>query len=134
MTDMKPTPRPNADTKPFWEACNDGKLLFQRCNSCGEPQFYPRAVCTKCESRDLAWQESDGRGTVHTFTIVQRAPSAAFKADGPYVLALIDLDEGFRMMVNIVDCDPGAVSIGAPVEIAFEDRSGQAIPQARLQD
>jgi uncharacterized protein len=130
MTDLKTVPVPNADTQTFWDACNEDRLLFQTCKDCGHTQFYPRVVCVSCESRDLKWHDSAKLGTVHSYTIVQRAPSPAFKADAPYLLALIDLDEGFRMMVNILNCPTYAASIGMKVHIIFEDREGQKVPQA----
>ena len=126
----KPAPVPNADTKPFWDACNEGRLIYQSCRSCGHTQFYPRAICVNCEGRDLDWLDATPAGTVHTFTVVHRAPTPAFREDAPYVLALIDLDDGFRMMMNVVDCDPEAVEIGMAVRIVFEDRDGQHVPQA----
>ncbi len=126
----KPVPRANADTRPFWEGCNEGRLLYQRCGSCGTAQFYPRALCARCGASKLDWAEAEPRGTVHSFTVVHRAPSAAFKEDVPYVLALVDLADGFRMMLNVVGCAPEAVRIGLAVRIVFEDRDGQKIPQA----
>ena len=129
---QKPIPRPNGDTQPFWDACNEERLIFQRCTACGYAQFYPRSACVKCESVDLEWKEADAVGVVHTFTIVNRAPSSAFRGDVPYVLALIDLADGFRMMMNIVDCDPKDVSIGKTVRIVYEQRAGQKVPQAAL--
>jgi uncharacterized protein len=130
MTEMKPVPVPNADTQAFWDACNDDRLLFQVCEDCGHTQFYPRAICTACESRNLDWRDSAKRGIVHTYTLVQRAPSPAFRADAPYILALIDLNEGYRMMMNIIDCPDNAASIGMKVRIVFENRDGQNVPQA----
>lgn len=127
----KPIPVPNADTKPFWDACNEERLIVQKCRSCGHVQFYPRALCVKCEARDLDWREAEPAGKVHSFTIVHRAPTPAFKETAPYVLALIDLEDGFRMMMNIVDCDHGKIAIDMPVHIVFEDRDGQRLPQAR---
>jgi uncharacterized OB-fold protein len=126
----KPTPVPNADTCPFWDACNEERLIVQTCESCGHIQFYPRALCVKCEGRDLDWRDTKPNGKVHTFTIVYRAPTPAFKAKAPYVLALIDLDDGFRMMTNIVNCEPESIAIDMPVRIVFEDRDGQRLPQA----
>lgn len=132
-TPAKPVPRPNADTRPFWDACNDGRLTFQKCRSCGHAQFYPRSACTACESADLEWRDAAPHGTIHSFTVVHRAPSPAFRADVPYVLALVDLADGFRMMMNVVGCDPATVAIGQPVRIVFEDRAGQKLPQATPQ-
>ncbi len=126
----KPTPTPNADTSAFWEACNEDRLIVQTCRSCGHVQFYPRALCVACEGRDLAWRDAAPTGTVHTFTVVHRAPTPAFKADAPYVLALIDLDDGFRMMMNVVNTPHDEIVIGMSVRIVFEDRDGQKLPQA----
>ncbi len=130
MTNLKPVPVPNADTQVFWDACNEDRLLFQTCRDCNHTQFYPRAICASCQSRNLEWRDSGKLGVVHSYTIVQRAPSPAFKADAPYLLALIDLDEGFRMMMNILDCPADAASIGMPIQVVFEQRDGQKVPQA----
>ena len=128
--DAKPAPVANADTRPFWEACNRGELLYQRCGSCRRPQFYPRAVCTHCLGADLEWEPSAGRGTVYSVTVNHRAPNPAFEPDVPYAIALVDLDEGFRMMMNVVGCDPASVRIGTRVRVVFESRGEQRIPQA----
>ncbi|NKB59061.1 MAG: hypothetical protein GKS00_22260 [Alphaproteobacteria bacterium] len=126
----KPVPVPNADTQPFWDACNEERLIVQTCKACGHVQFYPRALCVKCDGRDLDWRDAKPSGKVHTFSIVHRAPTPAFRADSPYVLALIDLDDGFRMMMNVVNCPPENVSIDMAVRIVFEERNGQRLPQA----
>ena len=133
----KPIPHATAETQPFWEGCRRGELLYQRCRACGHAQFYPRTLCTACLGSDLEWLRSGGRGTVHAFTVVMRAPSEAFKADVPYVLALVDLEEGFRMMLNVRGADPDwgpdALRIGQPVRIVFEERGGQMLPQAEVE-
>jgi uncharacterized OB-fold protein len=126
----KPSPKPNADTAEFWAACNRGELTYQVCGDCGHVQFYPRALCTACQSGRLEWRTSAGRGEVHTFTVNHRAPNEAFRQDAPYVIALVDLDEGFRMMMNVLDCPAEQVAIGMRVKVVFEDRDGQKIPQA----
>lgn len=131
--DLKPVPHANADSRAFWDACNRRELTYQRCGACGHVQFYPRALCTACQSKGLEWQVSAGRGTVYTFTVNHRAPTPAFKVEAPYVIALVDLDEGFRMMLNVVNCPPEEVAIGMPVQITFEPRGEngeQLIPQA----
>ncbi len=126
----KPAPKPTSETVPFWEGCNRSELLFQKCRGCGHVQFYPRTRCTQCHGDALTWERSEGRGTLHTFTVVHRAPTEAFKPDLPYVLALVDMAEGFRMMMNVVNCDPESIQIGTPVSITFERRGEQMIPQA----
>lgn len=128
----KPTPIPNADTRTFWEACNRKVLLFQQCNACGYHQFYPRSLCKQCASQDLEWVEAAPQGRVFSFTVQYRAPTPVFREDIPYIIALIDLRDGIRMMMNVMNCAPEDVYIGMPVQIVFEERGedGQKIPQA----
>lgn len=128
----KPVPVPNADTRAFWEGCASGELRYQQCSGCGRAQFYPRAHCASCQSRDLKWRRSSGLGVVYSHTTVQRAPTPAFKAMVPYVIALVDLEEGFRMMMNVLDCEPAKVSIGARVRVVFRESDGVVLPQAVL--
>ncbi len=130
---MKPIPAANADTQAYWEAAAKERLLYQVCGGCSHTLSYPRGVCPRCHSGDLAWRESSGRGRIVTFSIVHRAPTPAFKADVPYVLALVDFDEGFRLMMNVLGDDALDTKIGDPVEVIFEAR-GEAqdkLPQAR---
>lgn len=119
----KPLPIPTEDSRDYWEACRRHQLVVQSCNACGKPQFYPRALCSHCFSTDLGWIQASGRGTVYSFTIVHRPPNPAFNAEVPYVIALVDLDEGVRMMSWLVDCDLAAVKIGGAVEVTFRDES-----------
>lgn len=129
---MKPLPKINADTVCFWDGARVHELRYQRCQACALAQFPPGSVCTHCHSRRLSWRTSGGRGTIHSFTIVHRAPLAEFRADVPYVIALVDLDEGFRMMLNVRDVAPEAVSIGQRVRVIFEstERDDVVLPQA----
>ncbi|MCY3640122.1 MAG: Zn-ribbon domain-containing OB-fold protein, partial [Gammaproteobacteria bacterium] len=120
----------NPATQPFWDACAQGRLLLQRCGDCGHLQLYPRLLCAACGSRTLGWVEASGRGTVKTFTIIRRAVSAAFEPDAPYVVALVELEEGPTLMSNIIGRDPASVAIGQPVRVTFEARGeGIAVPQ-----
>lgn len=127
-----PLPKPNADTQPYWDAAAEGRLLYQQCTACNRPQFYPRGFCVACHSDKVEWRESTGLGTIVTFSQVFRAPSAAFRDMSPYIIALIDLDEGFRMMVNIVESENGQVSIGAKTETVFQEVGGFTLPQGKL--
>lgn len=129
----KPLPQPNAVTQHFWSGCADGRFEFQHCRSCGHRQFPPRLACTKCRGADLDWRRAGGYGTVYSFTVVHRAPLDAFKADVPYVIAIVELEEGVRAMMNVRVSDPATVAIGMPVEIFFEATAeGQPpLPQAR---
>jgi len=111
-------PVPDAVTQPFWDGVAEGVLRLQWCATCGRHVFYPRAVCPQCMSDDLEWVEASGAGAVHSFTVVHRAPPD-YRDDVPYVVALVDLDEGVRMMTRLVDVEPAAVSVGMPVELAI---------------
>lgn len=125
----KPLPPITPETRPFWDGCRAGELRYQSCRGCGAPQFYPRTLCARCGGTDLAWRTSRGEGTVYAVTVVHRPPSAAFRADAPYALALVDLDEGFRMMAQVGGTEPDRVAIGDRVRVAFERRGDVAIPR-----
>lgn len=125
-------PEPNADSRPYWNAARERRLLIRQCNACGTKHFMPRHACPQCWSDDIAWMDSQGMGSVHTFSIVHRAPLPEFAANAPYVVAMIDLDEGPRMFTNIVGPDALQVAIGDRVEVSFEDRGdGHLVPQFR---
>ena len=128
----KPLPELTNLTRPFWEAAKEGKLLVQRCCNCGERIFYPRNICTNCMSSNLEWVQVEGRGKVHTFTIVHYPPFPSFQNDVPYVLAVIELKEGPRMLTNIVECSTEKVNIGMEVEVVFDHVTKEiAIPEFR---
>jgi uncharacterized protein len=112
-------PVPDAVTRPFWEGIAGGVLRVQRCRACGRHVFYPRAVCPHCTSGELGWVEAGGAGRVHSFTVVHRAPPE-YRDDVPYVVALVDLEEGVRLMTRLVDVEPAAVSVDMPVEVAIQ--------------
>lgn len=118
-------PRPTPESAPFWQGCQDQKLLLQYCTVCGTHQFYPRVICANCMSEQLEWREASGRGTVETYTVVTRAVSEAYAADVPYVIALITLEEGPRMMSNVIGCDVESVKCGVAVEVVFERWSAE---------
>ncbi len=133
MTDyQKPIPIPGYDSEPFWRGCKGHELLIPHCQDCGAYHFFPRFFCTKCLSRKIEWVKSKGLGTVYTFTIIDRAGIPAFQKEVPYVLALVELDEGVRMMTNIVGCRPEGVEVGMKVEVVFEDITADiALPKFR---
>jgi uncharacterized protein len=121
----RPAPVPDADSAPYWAAAREGKLLVQRCESCGHFQLYGRAVCTVCWG-DVSWVEASGRGEVATWTVIRQNYSRPFRDWIPYVVALVDLEEGPRLMTNIVDCDPDEVTMGMKVVARFEEVSEEA--------
>ena len=117
----KPVPVPDDVTGPFWEATKQGRLLIQRCPNCGVHQFYPQSSCRTCLSQNLEWVDAKGKGTIYSYTVIHRAPNRPFEPDVPYTVSLVDLDEGCRMLSNIVEVSPEAVRVGMPVEVVFEE-------------
>jgi uncharacterized OB-fold protein len=125
----RPLPRfPEPDTEPFWRATRDHRLVYPVCRACGNVVFYPRRHCTRCLSTDLEWRTSAGWGTVYTFTVIRQHGHPWFKERIPYVVAFVDLDEGFRLMTHIVGTDPEAVRVGQRVRLVWEDAGEVALP------
>ncbi|MDO9072476.1 MAG: Zn-ribbon domain-containing OB-fold protein [Rubrivivax sp.] len=122
MTTMydKPLPVVDPESAPYWSALKDKRLILKRCRDCGRHHFYPRALCPHCHSDALDWADARGTGSIYSFTIARRPAGPAFKADAPYVVAVIDLDEGARMLTNIVIDDVEAVRIGQRVTVHFD--------------
>lgn len=130
MHESLPKPIVNADSEPYWNAARERRLFIRKCKACCELHFMPRYLCPSCWSDQLEWVEASGTGSVHSFTIVRRASAAEFAPRVPYVVALIDLDEGPRMMANVLGDNAFSVSIGDRVQVTFEDRGdGALIPQ-----
>ncbi len=117
-----PLPRPTPLSRPHWEGCREGVLRVQRCDACGSHVFIPRPVCTTCLSEDLTWVESAGRGAVYSYTVVHRPQRPEFSV--PYTVAIIELDEGWHMLTNLVDVD-GEPAIGMRVEVDFRRMSDE---------
>ncbi len=117
----RPVPRVDEESRPFWEACARHELYIQQCRPCGTVFYYPRAFCPEDLSQDFEWLRCSGRGTVYTFTITRQNQSSGFRNKVPYVMAYVELEEGVRVLTNIVGCDPESVTIGMPVEVTFED-------------
>ncbi len=124
-----PLPKfPEPDTEPFWDATKDHELKYQVCDDCGGVVWHPRRHCTHCTSLNLSWETSKGEGTVYTYSIVRQNYYPAFRERIPYVVAWIDLDEGFRMLSNVVGVDAESVSVGQRVKVDWEDKDGLALP------
>jgi uncharacterized OB-fold protein len=121
MTYTKPLPKPNADTRIFWEQCKEHRLTFQKCNDCNHVRWPPALLCPQCHSVSHDGIVSPGRGTVYTFVVYHQAFHPAFKEDLPYVVAVIKLEEGPQIVSNIVGCDPVKVACDMPVELIWED-------------
>ncbi|MFQ5852919.1 MAG: Zn-ribbon domain-containing OB-fold protein [Candidatus Binatia bacterium] len=125
-------PTIEGETRRYWEAAARHQLLIQRCRSCQSYQFYPRGFCGECYSLDMEWVPSSGKGTVWTFTVTRQNRDRSFREMVPYVLAYVELEEGVKMMTNIVECKPEEVFIGMPVEVTFEDVTREvSIPKFR---
>jgi uncharacterized OB-fold protein len=128
----KPLPRVDEESRGFWEACARHELYLQRCRRCATQRFYPRAVCPACLSDAVQWVRASGRGTVYSFTVTHQNQAPGFREALPYVLAIVELAEGPRLMTNVVECAPDAVRIGLPVEVVFEDVSAEiSLPKFR---
>jgi uncharacterized OB-fold protein len=122
---QRPLPTPDRDSEFFWESARRQELVLQQCADCQKFRFYPRSVCPHCLSDRFEWRRASGHGVVYSFTVIHRPPTPAFREQVPYVLALIDLAEGVRMMSNIVGCDPQEVAMGMPVEVTFEELTAE---------
>lgn len=122
MTEYKkPLPEIQPWTKEFWEGAKKHKLLIQQCKDCGINIFYPRKYCPECWSSELGWIEASGKAKIYAHTITLTGVEEKFAEDLPYVLAMVDLEEGIRMMTKVVGVDPEEVKIGMDVSVVFED-------------
>lgn len=126
MSDTDPAPRrrfepPTSSAgEPFWAGTREQRLLLPWCRSCERPHWYPREVCPFCLAPDLDWREATGRGSVHAASTMPKAALPMLADRVPYVVAIVELVEGVRMMTNIVDVDPDAVAVGAAVRVVWE--------------
>jgi uncharacterized protein len=118
---------PEPDTEPFWSATAEHRLTYQVCRACGQVVFHPRRHCTGCTSSDLEWRDSAGLGTLYTFTVIRRSGQPFFRARIPYLVGLVDLDEGFRMLAEIA-AEPGSLQVDQRVSLTWEDHAGLSIP------
>jgi hypothetical protein len=127
-----PPPAFDWETRPYWEGAGRGELLLQRCRDCGAFQHRPRALCVSCLSDAIEWQRASGRGRVYSFTVTHQNQAPPFRDATPYVLAYVELDEGPRLLSNIVGCAPESVRIGMPVAVEFQPAKGEiAVPRFR---
>jgi uncharacterized protein len=120
---LGPLPVPGPDDAPYWQGLKDGMLLIQRCDNCGAVRHPPRPRCGQCVAAAFSWIPATGSGTVYSFTIVRHAPNPQLAEAVPYVVALIELDEGPRLVSNVVGVEPDIVAVGQRVQVAF-DRLG----------
>ncbi|MPZ93426.1 MAG: hypothetical protein GEU96_00660 [Propionibacteriales bacterium] len=118
---LRVVPQPTPESQPFWDACARHELVIQRCRSCGRFWFPPSNHCQHCWSEDFAWEPVSGRGELYTFTVYRRAYAPELAEQLPYVVGVVELEQGPRLITNIVDREPGDVRVGMPVEVVFLD-------------
>ncbi|MGD6741796.1 Zn-ribbon domain-containing OB-fold protein [Streptomyces sp. BH106] len=122
-------PVPTPETAPFWDACNEGTFLLQRCRDCGKTQYHYRALCCHCWSDQVDDFASSGKGTVWTCSVVYKNNTPGYVDKLPYVVGLVELEGGVKVFGNILGDAPEAVDIGTAVEITFAKAdNGQMIP------
>ncbi len=132
MTKPLKHPKPGVDweTRAYWEGCGRHELILQRCRGCGTLQHRPRALCVSCLRDEIEHFPASGRGTVYSFTVTHQNQASGFREALPYVLAYVELEEGVRLLTNIVGCAPEDVRIGLPVEVEYADLEGEiAVPR-----
>src|SRR5262245_27228667 len=117
---LKPLPRVDALTAPFWEGCKLGELRLQRCANCGAYRLPPRPICARCLSQESEWVASRGRGRVWSWTIIHPPVLPAFESDVPYNVVVVELDEGVRLVSNLLDVPAAEIRADLPVEVVFD--------------
>ena len=116
-------------TQPFWDGTREKRFLVQWCVDCAQPVFFPREVCPGCLGTNLEWRPSTGRGVVHAVTVEYKPQNPAMADRAPYAVALVDLDDGIRMLSNVVGCPPEEITVGMPVQVTWEELSdGRNLP------
>jgi hypothetical protein len=120
-TPPKPKPRPAPESLPYWQAAKDHRLALPKCEDCGQFWFPPSATCPHCLSTNFSFQNVSGRGKVFSFVTFHRVYRPAFAQDVPYVVALVELEEGPRLLTNILGISHEDVRCEMPVEVVFDD-------------
>ncbi len=128
-----PLPRPTTISQPYWDACRDERLTVQKCSDCGSYVFIPQPCCGECQSEKLEWVDSAGRGTLYSFSTVYRPQQPVFET--PYTVVVVELDEGYHMLSNLIGVEPEDVEIGTPLEVFFEKKSDEiTLPYFRVRE
>ena len=129
----KPVPRPAPESIPYWKAAAEHRLELPQCEDCDHRWFPPSRSCPKCLSPRMRWSPVSGRGKVFSFVIYDRVYHPAFAEDVPYVVALVELEEGPRLISNVIGIPPDDVRCEMPVEVVFDDvAEGVAVPKFRV--
>ena len=122
----RPLPSPiTPEAQPYWDGLKENKLMLPKCDDCGKPFFYPRVLCPNCHSRHISWMQASGRGKLYSFQIAHRSLNRAFKVELPCVMAMIELEEGPRVLSNLINIepDPSVIKCDMPVEVVFEKQN-----------
>ena len=117
----RPTRAP--ESEPFWKGCAEERLVVPWCARCRRFHFYPRRFCPHCDAVDIEWREASGDGTVYSFAVVRKPIERAFSSLVPYVIAIVELEEGIRMLSHVVDVDPAAMRCGMRVRVRYREVS-----------
>jgi uncharacterized protein len=128
----RPAPVANELTKPFWDACNERRLVLQHCSACDRLHYPPAQKCSKCGAGNMSWKEVKGRGHIDVFFVIRDSRIKGFRSAQPVNFAVITLDEdpGINFLSNLPGMRPGEVTPGSPVEVIFEETSnGQLLPE-----
>jgi hypothetical protein len=112
-----PAPEANPETAAYWQAAASGKLVIRECSHCGKLHHYPRALCPFCFKPATGWREVSGRGKIYAYSVMRRAET-------PYAIAYVTLEEGVTMLTNLIDCDFDGLRIGQAVKLVFQDSEG----------
>lgn len=125
---QRPLPSPlTPEAKPYWDGAREDRLMIPKCRTCGKPHMHPRVRCPFCASADLEWVRASGRGRLHSFEIAHQILNKAFKVKTPVVLAMVELEEGPRLLTNLVNVppDPAKIRCDMPVEVVFEKQTDE---------
>ena len=118
---QKPLPQIDEVSRPYWEAAKRHQLALQKCQACGYYRYPPGDTCPRCLSGSLMWVKASGRGTVYTWTVFHKVYHPAFAGEAPYAVVAVELEEGPRLLTNLVDCKIDDIKVGMPVEVVFDD-------------
>ena len=121
----RPLPTITEDHAEFWVATKAHELKLQKCDRCGRFWYYPGPVCHYCSSREFTWTAVSGKGTIYSYSVLERAKGNPFEGDVPITIILVRLEEGPVMMSNLIDYEPGQLRIDAPVTVDYEDVDDQ---------
>jgi uncharacterized protein len=128
--DLLPLPKPSIETEPFWAAVQERKLMMPKCDACGTVAFPPTVACSACAKTGFTWTPMSGEGKVYSFVVYHRVYHPAFAGKVPYVVAVVELNEGPRIISNIVNMPPAEVGCEMPVHVVYEEvRDGYLIPK-----